>query len=101
MPRINAAAIALAILTGSLIFGTATTQADGYYYQPRSFYVTPPIYANLPVFGGAPIVYYEPVITAPAPMAGYTAPLVGGGREYRYRYSRNGARVRFSQLWAN
>jgi hypothetical protein len=101
MPRINSAAIGLGILAGSLLFGTASVHAGGYYYQSRSFYVTPPIYANLPVFGQAPIFYYEPVITGPSPVAGYYAPLEGGGREYRFRSGRNGARVRFSQPWAN
>jgi hypothetical protein len=101
MPRISAAAIALAVLTGSVVFGSADARAGGYYYQPRSFYVTPPIYANLPVFGGAPIVYYEPVIVAPAPIAGYYAPVGREGPKYDTRYRRNGGRVRFSPPWAN
>jgi len=65
----------MAITAAASMFGAAIAQAGGYYYRPRSFYVTPPIYANLPVFGQPPIVYYEPVITAPAPVAGYYAPL--------------------------
>jgi hypothetical protein len=65
----------LALFAGALCCAASNASAGGYYYRPRSFYVTPPIYANLSVFGQAPIVFYEPVITAPAPLAGYYAPL--------------------------
>ena len=63
------------VFSGCLMVVAADARAGGYYYRPRSFYVTPPIYANLPVFGQPPIVYYEPVITVPAPVAGYYVPL--------------------------
>jgi len=75
MRRTTAKWAALTAVTGVLAAGTASVRADGYYYQPRSFYVTPPIYANLPVFGSPPIVVYEPVVTYPAPVAGYFTPI--------------------------
>ncbi|HLJ10102.1 MAG TPA: hypothetical protein VKU82_02880 [Planctomycetaceae bacterium] len=64
-----------ALLAFGPLFDTAQAQSDGYYYQARSLYVTPPIYANLSVFGQPPIVVYEPVITYPAPVAGYFTPI--------------------------
>src|SRR6266576_6020258 len=65
----------LAILLGVLALGPDTAQAGGYYYRARSLYVTPPVYAYLPVFGQPPIVVYEPVATYPAPVAGYYGPV--------------------------
>jgi len=65
----------LAVFSGALTFGSQAVEAGGYYYRARSFYVTPPIYANLPVFGQPPIVVYEPVPTYPAPVAGYYGPV--------------------------
>ena len=75
MRRTTAKSTALAVVTGVLMAGAASARAGGYYYEPRSFYVTPPIYANLPVFGSPPIVVYEPVVTYPAPVAGYFTPI--------------------------
>jgi hypothetical protein len=66
---------ALAVAASVLVVGAEAARAGGYYYQPRSFYVTPPIYANLPVFTSPPIVVYEPVVTYPAPVAGYFTPI--------------------------
>jgi len=65
----------LAVISGALSGGPQTAEAGGYYYRARSFYVTPPIYANLPVFGQPPIVVYEAVPTYPAPVAGYYGPV--------------------------
>ena len=67
----TACAMSLVAVAGVLNGGSASARAGGYYYQPRSFYMTPPIYANLSVFGQPPIVVYEPVVTYPAPIAGY------------------------------
>jgi hypothetical protein len=64
----------LALLAGALCGGTQVAQAGGYYYQPRSLYVMPPMYAYQPVFAPQPIVVYEPVVTYPAPVAGYVVP---------------------------
>ena len=65
----------LAVVSGALVFGPQTIQAGGYYYRTRSLYITPPSYAYLPVFGQPPIVVYEPVVTYPAPVAGYYTPV--------------------------
>src|SRR5947207_3217884 len=65
----------LSVLSGALVLGTQTAEAGGYYYRARSFYVAPPLYANLPVFGPPPVVVYEPVVTYPAPVAGYYGPV--------------------------
>ena len=65
----------LATISGALAFGSNAAQAGGYYYRARSLYVTPPVYAYLPVFGQPPIVVYEPVATYPAPVAGYYGPV--------------------------
>ena len=167
MRRTTAKLTGLAFLTAAMTFGSISAQAarpisGGYYYQARSFYMTPPIYANMSVFGQPPIVVYEPVMTYPAPVAGYyfpisaPAPLAApvrppapapafspglplgpapapasmgapapapqarvrerqlstpfhtryrynveypGGPEYKYRYQRDGERVRFSERW--
>ncbi len=75
MRRMTLHAMALVVVGGVLNCGVASAQTGGYYYQPRSFYMTPPIYANLSVFGQPPIVVYEPVVTYPAPVAGYYTPI--------------------------
>lgn len=68
-------AVITAVLSGAMVLGAASTQAGGYKYVARSFYVTPPMYAGVSVFTPQPIVVYEPVVTYPAPVAGYYAPL--------------------------
>ena len=75
MRRTSLSVTSLLILAGVLNGGAASAQTGGYYYQPRSFYMTPPIYTNLSVFGQPPIVVYEPVVTYPAPVAGYYTPI--------------------------
>src|SRR5262245_55604000 len=75
MRRTIAKWTALVVATSVLVVWAEGARAGGYYYQARSFYVTPPIYANLSVFGSPPIVVYEPVITYPAPVAGYFTPI--------------------------
>ena len=75
MRRTTAKWTAMAVVASMLVVGAEAARAGGYYYQARSFYVTPPIYANLPVFESPPIVVYEPVITYPAPVAGYFTPI--------------------------
>lgn len=67
--------LAAALAAGALLATSAAVRADGYYYQPRSLYVMPPLYAYTSVFGPQPIIVYEPVVTYPAPVAGYYAPL--------------------------
>jgi hypothetical protein len=64
----------LALFAGALCAGSQDAHAGGYYYQPRSLYVMPPMYAYQPVFAPQPIVVYEPVVTYPAPVAGYVVP---------------------------
>lgn len=49
----------------------SSAKAEKVYYQPRSFYMLPPMYSNISVFGPQPIIVYEPVVTYPAPIAGY------------------------------
>lgn len=75
MRRMTVCAMAMVVVGGVLNGGVASAQTGGYYYQPRSFYMTPPIYGNLSVFGQPPIVVYEPVVTYPAPVAGYYTPI--------------------------
>src|SRR5262245_23572899 len=75
MRHVTAKLSAVVILAGVLVPGAASARGDGYYYQPRSFYVTPPLYDNLSVFNAPPIVVYEPVVTYPAPVAGYYVPI--------------------------
>ncbi len=91
----------LAILSGTLVFGTQTAQAGGYYYRARSLYITPPSYAYLPVIGQPPIVVYEPVVTYPAPVAGYygpvAAPVTPAPRTY-HRAERVCARARCRRI---
>src|SRR5262245_5260483 len=67
--------VAAALAVGALLATSAAVRADGYYYEPRSFYVMPPLYAYTSVFGPQPIIVYEPVVTYPAPVAGYYAPI--------------------------
>jgi len=64
-----------ALVAGVLVACGQTARADGYYYQPRSFYVMPPAYGYQPVFAPQPIVVYEPVAIRPAPVAGYVYPV--------------------------
>ncbi len=65
----------LLLVPALLAFGSAlppsSARAEKVYYQPRSFYMMPPMYANISVFGPQPIIVYEPVVTYPAPIAGY------------------------------
>ena len=67
--------VAAVLVTGALSTASAAVRGDGYYYEPRSFYVMPPLYAYTSVFGPQPIIVYEPVVTYPAPVAGYYAPI--------------------------
>ncbi|MBS0262368.1 MAG: hypothetical protein JSS02_10495 [Planctomycetes bacterium] len=67
--------ISTALVVGAFLAGGQVLRADGYYYQPRSLYVMPPVYAYQPVFAPPPIVYYEPVAVRPAPVAGYVVPV--------------------------
>jgi len=64
-----------ALVAGALLACGQMARADGYYYQPRSFYVMPPVYNYQPVFAPQPIVYYEPVVVRPAPVAGFVYPV--------------------------
>lgn len=75
MRRTIQRAVAAAVGAGALLAAAAGAKADGYYYQPRSLYVMPPLYSYVSVFGPQPIIVYEPVVTYPAPVAGYYAPL--------------------------
>src|SRR5207247_8940654 len=68
-------AVITAVVSLALVLGAANTQAGGYKYVARSFYVTPPMYSAVSVFTPQPIVVYEPVVTYPAPVAGYYAPV--------------------------
>jgi hypothetical protein len=121
--------------TGLLAFGLVAVlgffaraaRAVDYYYEPRSFYVTPPLYGfTYPVLGRAPIMVYEPAPppvapvvgyyeVLPAPVArvkehGYSTPLRSryrykveypNGLEYKFRYKRDGGYVRYSDQWGH
>lgn len=74
MPSLTAKLTAVALLAATNLAGGSLAQAGGYYYQPRSLYIMPPMYAYQPVFGPQPLVVYQPVVTYPAPVAGYVVP---------------------------
>jgi hypothetical protein len=114
----------LTIALGGLL-ADKSARAEGYFYVPKSYYVAPPlVYDYYPIFRPAPIVVYEPVQIAPAPVAGYYYPLSAApgrvretwnaspnrvryrlehdlpdGTEYKYRYKRDGGFVRFTEKW--
>ena len=70
-------------LTAVSLVHTSTARADGYYYQPASYYVAP-VFVYGPGFAPPPIVTYsqpqpvafvQPVAAYYAPPVGYFAPL--------------------------
>jgi len=73
--KITTLCCSLAAVNAVMVFGSHPAQAGGYFYRARSLYVMPPSYAYLPVIGQPPIVVYEPVVTYPAPVAGYYEPV--------------------------
>ena len=87
----------LAALSAALVFGSQTVEAGGYYYRARSLYIAPPSYAYLPVIGQPPLVVYEPVVTYPAPVAGYYGPTAAPVMAPAYAAPVGAARVRERQ----
>jgi hypothetical protein len=73
--KITTLCCSLAAVTAAMVFGSHRAEAGGYFYRARSLYVMPPSYAYLSVIGQPPIVVYEPVVTYPAPVAGYYEPV--------------------------
>ena len=68
--HIRSIVFAGATVTSALYMTQPDARAQGYIYQPRSYYVMPPGYGYGPLFARPPIMMYEPGPLPPLPSVG-------------------------------
>lgn len=67
---IRQSGLAAVIFLVTILAAVPSAPAQGYIYQPRSYYVVPPGYGYGPLFARPPILMYEPGPLPPVPSVG-------------------------------